>query len=57
MTTTFLGGLVLPVLVAGSALGYTLWRSGVRKLRRQPVPALGRVVMASNLVSTRQRGR
>jgi hypothetical protein len=55
MTTTF--GLLLPVLVAGSALGFTLWRSSARRLRRQPAVALGRVVMASRLVGSRQRFR
>jgi hypothetical protein len=50
-------GILIPVLVAGGSLGYTLFRSTARRLRRVPAVSLGRAVMATTLVRTRQRVR
>ncbi|HEX7622818.1 MAG TPA: hypothetical protein VF400_04545 [Anaeromyxobacteraceae bacterium] len=54
MTTQLLGGLLLPLLFAGG-LGYAILRSRAGKVRRVNAIAPGRVVIASNLVSSRLR--
>ena len=54
MTTQLLGGLLLPLVFAG-ALGYAFLRFRAGKVRRVPAVAPGRVVIATNLVSSRRR--
>lgn len=54
MTSTLLGGLLVPVLFSG-ALGYALWRSRAGKMRRLADVAPGRMVIATNLVRSRRR--
>jgi hypothetical protein len=55
MTSTLLGSL-LPLLLA-SGIGVALWRSRASKLRRIADIAPGRMVIATNLVSSRHRIR
>lgn len=57
MTTNLFGGLVLPVLIGGTVLGLSMWRPGIRKLRRSPRLPPGRVVIASNLARSRRKHR
>ncbi len=56
MTSTLLGGLLVPLLFAGG-LGYAIWRTRVGKLRRLADVAPGRMVIATNLVGSRRRTR
>jgi hypothetical protein len=56
MTHTLVGGLLVPLLFS-VGLGLALWRSRVGRLRRASEIAPGRMVIATNLVSSRRRPR
>jgi hypothetical protein len=56
MTHTLVGGLLVPVLFS-VGLGFALWRSRSGRQRRVADIAPGRLVIATNLVSSRRRAR
>jgi hypothetical protein len=57
MTTTLLGTLVLPALLGVGLFGFVLRRNANRGFRRLREVAPGRIVIGTNLVSSRRRGR